>query len=342
MKMRKLRVVQIGMCHEHAPGKFEALRKMGDEVEIVGVVDERPFCTIPAFSDWIAPCYENYPRLTLDELWQMKDTLDFVLVEVPNLDLVRVAMMCAEHDLPMHLDKPAGLSLEDYKKLLDLCEKKHIPLQMGYMLRSNPALIHARNLVKAGVLGDIYSINMDMNHGYGGEPYNEYLRLFPGGIMFNLGCHLIDYIISVMGEPEKVASFLTSTADVHPDTMNNTMAVLQYPHAFAQIQICSKHLCGNSSHRRVLIEGTNGWLAIQPMECFAPASLEMQLQLREARGGMPADSRTVIKFPPLEDRYLEQLRELGEVVVNGQTPEYSYQHDYLVHKTTLQAASIIK
>ena len=213
---------------------------------------------------------------------------------------------------------------------------------MGYMLRSNPALIHARNLVKAGILGEIYSINMDMNHGYGGEPYNEYLRLFPGGIMFNLGCHLIDYIISDLGAPEKVASFLTSTADVPPDTMNNTMAVLQYPHAFAQIQICSKHLCGNTSDRRVLIEGTNGWLAIQPMECFSPESLQMQLCLNESRGGLPAGAKMTIKFPPLEDRYIEQLRELGEVVVNGKTPEYSYEHDYLGHKTTLQAASIIK
>ncbi|MBO7742538.1 MAG: Gfo/Idh/MocA family oxidoreductase [Victivallales bacterium] len=339
--MKKLRVAQIGMYHEHAPGKFDALRKMPDEVEILGVVDEHDFCQVPKFSDWISPCYDGYPRLTLDEVFAMKNELDFVVVEVPNLELVRIGMMCAQQGIPIHLDKPAGLDLEEYRKLLECCRKNNVPLQMGYMLRTNPALSYARQLVKDGVLGDIYSITMDMNHGYGGDPYNEYLRLFPGGIMFNLGCHLIDYIISVMGEPECVTPFLKATADVDQATVNNTMAVFSYPNALAHISICSKRLAGCTTERCVVIEGTNGRIRIQPMETFAPNSLRMSLKVHEARGSFPAGTDTTVTFPPLNDRYIAQLRELGEIVRSGKTPEYSYDHDYSVHKITLKAAGII-
>lgn len=38
--MKKLKVVQFGICHEHANGKFMTLQKMPGTYELVGVVDE--------------------------------------------------------------------------------------------------------------------------------------------------------------------------------------------------------------------------------------------------------------------------------------------------------------
>ena len=41
--MRKLKVIQIGIQHEHAPGKMDSLRKMEDTFDIIGYVDDRSF-----------------------------------------------------------------------------------------------------------------------------------------------------------------------------------------------------------------------------------------------------------------------------------------------------------
>ena len=39
--MKKLRVIQIGICHELAAGTLETLRSLKDDFEVVGLVDDR-------------------------------------------------------------------------------------------------------------------------------------------------------------------------------------------------------------------------------------------------------------------------------------------------------------
>ena len=39
--MKKIRIGQIGVCHEHAAAKLHSLRGMPEIFEIVGVVDDR-------------------------------------------------------------------------------------------------------------------------------------------------------------------------------------------------------------------------------------------------------------------------------------------------------------
>ena len=107
--MRKLKVVQIGVTHEHANGKFMAVQALPDEYEVVGYVDERAYCDAVRFGD-CSGLMKDIPRLTEEELWQRKD-VDAVFVEVPNADLVPTALRVMEHNLPMHLDKPAGMDL---------------------------------------------------------------------------------------------------------------------------------------------------------------------------------------------------------------------------------------
>ena len=38
--MEKLNIIQIGICHEHAAGKFESLKKRPDLFNLIGYVDE--------------------------------------------------------------------------------------------------------------------------------------------------------------------------------------------------------------------------------------------------------------------------------------------------------------
>ena len=111
---------------------------------------------------------------------------------------------------------------------------------MGYMFRGNPAFQFCLKIVKENWLGDIFEVEADMNHSYGGEPYQEYLGRFKGGIMFNLGCHLIDFVVAMMGAPEHIMPFLKSTPDVSPAIKNNCMTVLEYPYATVILRCCSR------------------------------------------------------------------------------------------------------
>ncbi len=332
--MKKLRIIQIGMTHEHADGKITTLDKMPEIYEIAGIVDDRAWETPKEYR----PCniFSKYPWMTMEEALALPD-IDAAVVEVPNLELVPAAFKCLERNLHIHLDKPAGEELEPYKKLLDGCREKNLALQMGYMYRGNPAFKFCQKLVADGVLGDIFEIEMDMNHGYGGEQYQRYLGNFKGGIMFNLGCHLIDFICSVMGAPERIESFLLSTPDVEPHIKNNTLAVLQYRNATAVIRACSRQPVTNTNSRRLKIAGTKGFAEFSPVERFDGKPVELTLALKDGNGSYPAGISTIC-FPPQKDRYMEQLAEFAKIIRGEMANPYTYEHDYLVHKVTLAAA----
>ena len=129
--MKKIKIGQIGVCHEHAAGKMNTMRLRPDIFEIVGVLDDRA-TTAAKFAGGDLTPYHGLKWLTEEELFNTPG-LQAVTVETPNLDLVPVSMRCMDHNLAMHMDKPAGDDLALFGKLLDGCKARKLPFQMGYM-----------------------------------------------------------------------------------------------------------------------------------------------------------------------------------------------------------------
>lgn len=333
--MDRIRIAQIGITHEHANGKMYSLRKLPEVFDIVGYVDDREFSKSPRFgNDFVKP-YEGLRKLTLDEAFNMPG-LQAVTVEVPNNELVPVALRCMERNLAMHMDKPGGEDLTLYKTLLDGCKERNLPFQMGFMFRGNPAFQFCIAAIRNKLIGEVFELEADMNHCYGGEAYQEYIGKFAGGIMYNLGCHLIDFVVAALGRPEKVTPFLKSAPGYPASVRNNCMAVLEYPHAIATLRSCSKDIA-NTDGRRMKIVGTNGSIAFNPLERFDGKPVELSLNLATAAGEFPAGKHT-LRFPPQADRYEAQLLELARIIRGEIQNPYSYEHDCLVHEVTLAAA----
>ena len=333
--MRKLKVVQIGLRHEHAKGKFKTVKSLPDDFELAGLVDEKEFAKTPTYlspKDATFELYKDEKFITLDEVFAMRD-LDAALIEVPNLDLVPVAMRFAERGIPIHVDKPCGEDLAAYRRLLDLAESKKLPFQMGYVFRHNPAIRFAIDAAKSGMLGSVFMVETNMNHSYGGEAYQHYLTTFKGGVMFNLGCHLIDFLVEMLGRPEHVVSLLKGCEPGDP-SLSNTLAILEYPHTHAVVAVASRD---RMQKRRLRIEGTNGTLELCPMENFKGRGLEIALKLKDDFGTYRAGEQTV-GFPPESDRYAAQLLEFSAMVQGETKDRYTRKHDYTVHEVTLAAA----
>lgn len=336
--MKKIKIVQIGMCHEHADGKIAVLKRRSDLFELVGYVDERDFSRSPRLPEPYHPeFYDGLKKLTLDEALHFPG-LEAATVEVPNNELVGIAIQCAERGLAMHMDKPAGEDFALYQKLLKICSEKGLPFQMGYMFRGNPAFQFCIRSIREKLIGEVFSLEADMNHGYGGKPYNEYIGKFPGGIMYNLGCHLIDFVVAAMGRPERATPFLKSAPGYPEHVRNNCMAVLEYPHALVSLRSCSREAC-NTAGRAVRIAGDRGTIRFSPVERFDGGQVELTLTLPEPSGDFPAGEH-VLRFPPQRDRYEAQLAEFAGIVRGEKQNPYSYEHDLLVHEVTLAAAGL--
>ena len=307
---------------------------MSDIFEIVGVVDDRATQAVRFAGGNLKP-YEGLTWMTEDELFAIPG-LEAVTVETPNDDLVPTALRCMNRNLAMHVDKPAGSDLKLYRELLMGCQSRKLPFQMGYMFRSNPAFQFCLKAVREKWLGEVFEVQADMSHNYGGDDYQNYLEKIPGGIMFNLGCHLIDFVVSLLGRPERVTSFLKSTPGLPNSILNNGLAIIEYPHATATVRACSREVDG-LSHRRLKVCGTKGTIDLCPLERFDGQPLLLEMTLLDGNSEYTAGTH-VVNTGIKRDRYKDQLFELAQMLRGELENPYSYEHDYLVHEVSLAAS----
>lgn len=336
--MKKIRIGQIGVCHEHASGKMNTLKLRPDLFEIVGVADDRASKAAKFVGPDLKP-YDGLPLMSEEELFRIPG-LEAVTVEVPNLDLVPAAMRCLERNLPIHMDKPGGDDYKAFCRLRREYEERNLAFQMGYMFRGNPAFNWIRKAVEKGWLGDVFEVQASMSHNYGGDEYQEYIGKFPGGIMFNLGCHLIDFVVALLGRPTGVTPFLKSTADLPDRIKNNCVAIMEYPHATATLRSCSKELDGLPG-RRLKVCGTKGSADLCPLERFDRNTLLMNVVLKEDNEEYKAGIHT-LEFGPVRDRYENELEDFARFIRGEAKNPYDCKHDCLVEEVLLAASGYTK
>jgi len=91
------------------------------------------------------------------------------------------------------------------------------------------------------------------------------LAEFRGGIMFELGCHVLDSVIRILGKPDGVAPFVQHAAAQDDQLADNVLAVLGYPRAIASIKASAQEVDGGE-RRHFVVCGTEGTFHIQPLD----------------------------------------------------------------------------
>ena len=320
--MKKLKVGQIGIGHNHGEAKMKAARKFPELFEIVGYAEEN--------ERWIekrgdSGPYAGLPRLSVEQVIEQSDA---VLIESDVWDLTKYAQRCIDAGKHIHMDKPASGTLEEYKYLLDTAKEKNLVVQLGYMYRYNPAVLKCFEHVKNGDLGEIYSINAEMSTFHKPE-YKKWLTNFGGGIMYILGSHLVDLIVYMMGEPKKITSYLKHTGLDGVDFEDNNLAVLEYDKTLARIFVSSVEVNGYG-RRQLMVSGSKGTVNICPLEkptIMTYADTKM--------GGRPYfDDKITIPFEldASDGRYDGMMQDFYDYIMGTKQNPFTYEHDYLVQK----------
>ncbi|MBE6588593.1 MAG: Gfo/Idh/MocA family oxidoreductase [Ruminococcaceae bacterium] len=320
--MKKIKIGQIGIGHNHGEAKLLAVRKFPELFEVVGYAEEN--------ERWIEKRgnnkgYEGLPRLSVEELIARSDA---VLLESDVWDLTKYAKMCVDAGKHMHMDKPASGTLEEYKYVLDTAKAKDLVVQLGYMYRYNPAVLRCFEHIKNGDLGEIYSINAEMST-YHPTDYKKWLTNFGGGIMYILGSHLVDLIVYMMGEPKRITTFLKHTGLDGVDFEDNNLAVLEYDKALARIYVSSVEVNGYG-RRQFMVSGSRGTVNICPME----QPTVMTYADTAMGGGTYADVKTTVPFEldAADSRYDGMMQDFYAYIMGTKKNPFTYEHDYLVQK----------
>jgi predicted dehydrogenase len=184
--------------------------------------------------------------------------------------------------------------------------------------------------VREGWLGRIFEVTGSMSKMVGDDDRKEFAE-YAGGSMFELGCHLIDSLLTILGPPTKVMPISRATRDDR--VLDNQTAVFEYPDTIATIRASIVEPDGDE-RRHFEVSGENGTLAIRPLE---PPKLELVLQ-RPA--GDFNSGRLRIDVPKAKGRYHDQLRTFAAIVRGDERSHWSHEHDLAVHRIVLQASGL--
>lgn len=322
----RIKVGQIGTKHAHASGQIGTCRQLDSMYEVVGVVepDKARRKQIENHES-----YRGLPWLAEEQLLNVPG-LQAVAVETEVRDLLVTAQRCVDAGMHIHVDKPAGESLVDLLRLHRTAQAKSLTIQMGYMYRYNPAFRFLYEAVGKGWLGDIFEIHGVMSKSVG-DMTRRKLAEYQGGSMFELGCHLIDPLLNILGTPENVMSFNRQTRPDSDVLFDNTFAVFEYPRATASIRSALVEVDG-FRRRQFVVCGDEGTIAIRPLE---PPVLE--LTLARPTGGRKKGSH-IIELPRVAGRYHGAWMEFAQAIRGEKDFSFSHDHDLAVQRSILVAS----
>jgi predicted dehydrogenase len=298
-----------------------SLRALPELYEIVALADTE---------DSKDKLYADLPRLSVDKLLALPG-LQAVTVETRVEDSCAMALQAIRAGKHVHLDKPGALAHAEFKTMRLEAEQRGLTLQMGYMLRSNPAFELLFKAVRSGWLGDITEIDGMM--GKLADPRTrQNIGALPGGGMFELGCHMIDAVVTLLGKPASVHAFSTPT-NPGDGVQDNQLAVLEYPKTTVSLR-CNHADPFGGPRRRFQVTGTKGSIEIMPME-----SGELTVRFSEPHESFKKGEQK-LKLDVPKDRYIGDLRLLAKVIRGEAKFPWSAEHDIAVHETVMRAAGL--
>jgi predicted dehydrogenase len=323
--MSKIKYGQIGVGHPHA-SKMRVYRESAD-YEVVGVAEPDEALRTETQND---PVYADLEWLSVDELLA-RPGLQVVGVETDIAEALDTAERCIAAGKHIHLDKPAGTSLPQFKRILDEAARQHLAVQMGYMYRYNPAVVMLREFLGKGWLGEPFELHAVMSKMVPDESRPEYAH-YSGGTMLDLGSHLVDLVVGLLGEPEKVHPFPRHSSPVDDGMQDNMLAVLEYPRATATVRTSNIEVEG-FARRHLTLCGTGGTFHIQPLD-----NPHARVAFSEPRGPFPPGYQE-LEFPKYT-RYVGDAADLARIVRHEKDADFSYAHDLAVQRTILLACGL--
>src|SRR5438445_9499183 len=238
-----LLVALAGLVHDHAFGFFDQFQHRTD-LQIVGIAESDQ-----QLAAQFARKYGLQPGIFYSDLEEMlkKTHPRAVLAYTNTFDHRRVVEICARHGVPVMMEKPLAVSLEDARAIERAAHEAKIQVLVNYettWYRSNQA---AYDLAHENAIGEIRKIVVHDGH-HGPKEINvgpEFLawltdpKLNGAGALFDFGCYGADLATWLMDgrRPDSVTAVTQQIKpDVYPRVDDEADIILTYPRAQAIIQ----------------------------------------------------------------------------------------------------------
>lgn len=328
---KKIKIAQIGVnTNSHSNEIFKSMAKQSDIFEIAGYVfPENERERLPKKAEEL----ERYKELTLDEVLH-DPGIEAVTIETDEIYLTKYALAAAKAGKHIHMEKPGGIVLGEFQKLTDVLKETKKTLQLGYMYRYNPYIKELFEQIRDGKLGTIISIEAQMNCSHPAVT-RQWLKNLPGGMMFFLGCHLVDLIFRIQGKPKRIIPLNQCSGIGGVTSEDFGMAVFEYENGVSFAKTSSVEL-GGFARRQLVVSGTKATVEISPLEWYLPDFSGIQTQ-RVIRDSSDWHTRYKTETSAPFDRYDGMMRSFAEMVRGEKENPYTLDYELELYKILLCA-----
>ncbi|NJK92659.1 MAG: Gfo/Idh/MocA family oxidoreductase [Blastochloris sp.] len=136
--------------------------------------------------------------------------VDAVYIAVPNKFHVPLAVQALEAGKHVILDKPFALSAEEAGRAVEAAKKSGKVLTLGMNQRFNESSQQFRSMVAQGVFGEVYHAKAYWLRRSGIPKLGTWFgsrELAGGGCLYDIGVHVLDLCLYVMGNFEPVSAY---------------------------------------------------------------------------------------------------------------------------------------
>src|SRR6266851_884980 len=309
-----LRVVLAGLVHGHASGFFDQFQHRVD-LRIVGIAE--------ADRQLVAQFAKRYglaPRLFYSDLEEMLKAThpQAVLAYTNSYDHRRVVEICARYGVPVMMEKPLAVSLEDARAIDKASREGKIQVLVNYettWYRSNQA---AYDLAHENAIGEIRKVVVHDGHegpkeiGVGPE-FLAWLtdpKLNGAGALFDFGCYGADLMTWLM-DGRRPDSVTAVTQQIKPDIYlrvdDEATIILTYPRAQA------------------IVQASWNWpFSRKDMEVYGQKGYAITVGRDELRVRLSKKEEKLTEAQPLAAPDEDSVSYLRAVVLGGRKPEGLY------------------
>ena len=331
--MKRIKIAQIGTsAYSHGSSIFASFLKQSDIFDVVGyALPENEREKFPH----AVKVFEGQREMTVEEILNDPE-IEAVAVETEEIYLLKYAIPVAKAGKHLHMEKPGSPSLSDFRALIDILKEKKLAFTTGYMYRFNPKVKEAIERVRCGELGRIFSVEAQMSCKHTKE-LRAWLDVFPGGMTYFLGCHLVDLVYQIMGEPKEVIPLSCSTGLDGVSAIDFGMAVFKYENGVSFIKTTDCEV-GGFLRRQLVITGERGSIEICPLEYYPhlPESNAQLTVMRECFDVAVWQAEWKESRSEEFDRYDAMMRNFAEIVRGKENP-YPYDYELKLFELILKA-----
>jgi predicted dehydrogenase len=318
----------------------------GQAMVVAGAMSSDAHLAREGAADWfLERAYDSYAEMAAAESADANG-IDFVIVATPNDLHFPVARAFLEADIHVVCDKPLALTVAEGEELVRLVEAGSTLFALTHVYTGYPAVRQAREMVRAGRLGEIRLCLVEYTQDWLMEPLEnrgnkqaawrtDPARAGLGGCVADIGTHAANLLEYVTGRPiEAVSADLTSFVPGRR-LDDDAHMMLRLQGGAKGTLVCSQVACGEENRLSLRVYGSQAGLEWHQQEpntlLFKPAGRPWE-RLRTGHSYLGAAARAATRVPAGHpEGYLEAFANLYRDflqdvrrVAGGQPPVRDY------------------